>query len=325
MVPKRQLLDRRARRKGHQLVAQADAKHRHLPHQLARRLRGRLNLGGVARPVREEHAIRRRAVLPKRKHAPGRRVPRHHDRLAPHGGESVRDAALFSAVVRHHAEAPLPRRRHHVLLRGRYVRHEVVARYAGRLTHARHKAPGVKVLRRDRGAHGARRAYAQRERAGVHALDRDDTALAQQVRKAALALPVAGLAAHVAHHQARKRKPAGLHGGGAHAVVSHLRIRERHDLPRVAGVAHDLLVARHRSVEHDFPKGLSPGAGAPAPIHRAVLKRQKRLCRPFPAHKWVHSTILSVPRAKKRDPTPGGIPNHHLGAWSSFTVSPYRP
>ena len=131
----------------------------------------------------------------------------------------------------------------------------------------------------DAAAHRAAVAQAADERAGVDAGDRGDAAVAQPVEPAALGggrvLAVLG----VAHDDASRVDPVGLHRLGGDPVVADQRIGEGDDLPRVAGVGDRLLVAGHRGVEDDLARspardrrpdrrrgGFRPrAAGSPAP------------------------------------------------------------
>lgn len=66
---------------------------------------------------------------------------------------------------------------------------------------------------------------------------------------------------------------------GVHSVVAHLRVGQRHDLPRVGGVGDDFQIALQRGVEADLPKRLAGraagGAGEPprCPPARAAPAR----------------------------------------------------
>ena len=61
---------------------------------------------------------------------------------------------------------------------------------------------------------------------------------------------------------------------GVDAVVADVRIRERHDLPTVARVGEDFLVAGDGGVEHHFADRGAGGTDGIADKDRAVCERQ---------------------------------------------------
>ena len=92
----------------------------------------------------------------------------------------------------------------------------------------------------------------------------------------------------VADDEARGVDGVGLEVLGRDAGIADVRVGQRDDLAGIGRVGQDLLVARHRRVEHDFA---GRDAGRPdgnAPKHRAVLECEhcRRRC---------HQGVLPVP------------------------------
>ena len=114
------------------------------------------------------------------------------------------------------------------------------------------------------------------ERTGVDALDGHDALAREVVAQALLAAPAGGRGAQVAHHERPQGRPLRLGVVGVHSVVAHLRVGQRHDLPRVGGVGDDFQIALQRGVEADLPKRLAGRAAGGAGEHRAVLQHEQR-------------------------------------------------
>ena len=147
-VAELELLDIRARRLGDHLVPQADAEHGHLPRQSLHLGVRALDGLGVARAVRQEHAVGSHGQHLGRPGCPTARRSRRSRRAT----KVFEDGALRSAVVGDHFEARLGRRGERERLRSR----QVVGREAAR-TRARHR--GGQVLPDD----GCARAHFRRE------------------------------------------------------------------------------------------------------------------------------------------------------------------
>ncbi len=62
---------------------------------------------------------------------------------------------------------------------------------------------------------------------------------------------------------------------GVHADVADVRIREGHDLARVARVSQDFLIAGDSGVEHDFADRMAGGADRVTTKDRAVGEREQ--------------------------------------------------
>ena len=283
-VAELELLDIRARRLGDHLVPQADAEHGHLPQQLLHLGVRALDGLGVARAVRQEHAVGSHG-----QHLGRRGVPRHAGHAAAGAHEVFEDGALRSAVVGDHFEARLGRRGERERPRSRQVVGREAARTRARhrggqvlpddgcaRAHFRQKAGLVDV---DGGQHGplcAAVAHMAHERAGVHPFDGHHAVVAQVVGQALRAAPVRRRRAQVAHDEAAQGGLVRLRVVHVHAVVSDLGIRHRHDLARVRRVGDHLEVALERGVEADLAEHLPRRRARRAAEHGAVLQHERR-------------------------------------------------
>ena len=81
-------------------------------------------------------------------------------------------------------------------------------------------------------------------------------------------------AAVLADDEAGEVRPAAFDVLGVDAVVADLRVGHRDDLPAVAGVGEDLLVAGHRRVEADFAVDFAGGADGGAGEYGAVFESE---------------------------------------------------
>ena len=195
-------------------------------------------------------------------------------------------------------------RRHRIALARRDIFHVVVLGDLGRRLHTGNQALGVGIDRRDGGTHGTALADMERERTRIHILDSDDIALCKEVRQALDALPVARRIAHVMHDEATQMKLPRLHILLVDAVVADLRVRQRDNLASIARIAHDLLIAHHRGVEHHFAEGLPLGTARPSFEDSPVLERQKRLRMLAVVHQKVQDGHLSFV-GKTKSPSMG--------------------
>ena len=283
-----QLLDGGARGLRDHLVTQADAEDGHLADELGGRLGGLGQLARVAGAVGEEDALGVHG-----QDLVGRGVPGHHAHVEAHTNEAAQDAALLAAVegdhlVRAARVVEVDLGRDLVGLRAGDLGHPVGLGDGGGGLHARHEARRVEVLGGDGAAHRARLAHAQGELAGVDALDGHDAVLDEEVGQGALASPVVGRVAHVAHHDAGEVDAVGLHVGRAHAVVADLRVGEGDHLAGVGRVGDDLLVAGHGRVEDELAERLAGRARREPLVRGAVLERQERP-RGTGCQQWVHT------------------------------------
>ena len=85
--------------------------------------------------------------------------------------------------------------------------------------------------------------------------------------------PVGGDDGQVADHQARGVDFSGFAVLGVHPGVAHMRIGKGNDLPAVARIGENFLVAGHRSVEYHFTHGAPFGTDTLAMEHSPVGKR----------------------------------------------------
>lgn len=120
--------------------------------------------------------------------------------------------------------------------------------------------------------HGAARAQAAGQGAGVDALNTDDALLDELLVEGALGTPVGGDAGGVTHHVAGNPNLAGLGVGGVHAGVADVRSGLNHNLTRVGGVGEGLLVAGHAGGEYYLAQGCAGCAVAVAAVDGAVLE-----------------------------------------------------
>src|SRR5574343_641935 len=97
----------------------------------------------------------------------------------------------------------------------------------------------------------------------------------------------------------------GLDVLGIDAVVADVRIRESHDLPAIARVSEDFLVAGDGGVEHHFADGLAGGADRGADKDRAVCEREDGLCWDG-KHGILHFGRTYAPRVTTTS-NPGGV------------------
>jgi hypothetical protein len=85
-------------------------------------------------------------------------------------------------------------------------------------------------------------------------------------------------------------------------VAADVRIRQRDDLPAVAGVGEDFLVAGERGVEHHLAHGATGGADRDALEDRAVCKGEKCGGQNRQQEKWLRKsrTPSSAPKRRRR-------------------------
>ena len=279
-----------ARRQRQDLVAQADAEGGdatvdQLPRGLDRVVAG----FRVARAVGQEDAVRLQC-----QGRFGRGARRHHGDAAAAAGQHAQDVALDAEVVGHHvparirqfaitsAQAPFGLRprvggvhRHHL--------GQVEAAHAGGGSGPRHGLGNLALV-----DHGARLegddapvlcatgAQDAGQTPRVDAGDGDDALGTQVVRQAAGAAEVGRPQRQVLDHQAGGVGPGRLDVLVIDAVAADVRIGQGDDLPAIAGVGQDLLVAGQGGVEHHFADGMAGSAHGVANEMRAVCKGQQR-------------------------------------------------
>ena len=127
--------------------------------------------------------------------------------------------------------------------------------------------------REDPAAHRPEVADVAHQRARVDAGDRRDPAVVQPGQPAALGARRVLAVDRRAHDGRAGVDPVGLHRLRGDAVVADVRVREGDQLTRVAGVAHRLLIARHRGREDDLADGVRVGSAGQAVKARPVLEQ----------------------------------------------------
>ena len=240
--------------------------------QLARRLDRVVARLGVAGAVGQEDAVG--LVLERLRR---RRLRRHHRHLAAAARQHAQDVLLDAEVVRHHmvlarglravarAERPLGL--------GPFVRRdfaddfgEVEPRHARCRPCLRDRI--IDVLRGDRRACGqgddapvlrAGRSQHASQAARVDVRDRHGAFALQVLRQGHRAAKARLENRQVLDDQAGRVNLARLDVFGVDPVVADVRIRQRDDLPAVARVGENFLVAGQRGVEHHFAGGLAGG------------------------------------------------------------------
>ena len=107
----------------------------------------------------------------------------------------------------------------------------------------------------ERTGHGPGLADVAGEAAGVDAGDAGDAGAAEEGVEVALGAPAAASPGQLADDDAPAEGPAGLVVGRGDPVVADVGVGEADDLPGVAGVGDDLLVAGEGGVEHHLAGG----------------------------------------------------------------------
>ncbi len=277
----------RARGEAQQLLPEADAERRHAGvddrADRADRIVAGLRIAGT---VRQEDAVRI-----EREDRIGRRLRRDHGQAAAAHGEHAQDVVLDPVVVGDDVKARLVLVRVPFAQRPRAGRPFVRrgARHDFREIETRHRRCGFRPSdrrvdidiadrRRRIEATVLRTTLAQdpSELARVDVGDADDL-VGGEIRAQITGRPEArDEPRQIADHEPGSVGPARLDVLGIHADVADVRVGERDDLPGVRRIGEDLLVARHRRVEHDFADGVAGGADRRAAKHRAVGKRENR-------------------------------------------------
>ena len=77
-----------------------------------------------------------------------------------------------------------------------------------------------------------------------------------------------------AHDQSREPQPWRLLVLAVDPVVADVRLGQQHRLAAIGGIAEDLLVARHRGVEHEFPDPVGRSSESSAYEDRSILQHE---------------------------------------------------
>ena len=113
--------------------------------------------------------------------------------------------------------------------------------------------------------------------AGVDATDPHHAVAAEPALEILTAAPVAGHRRKLAHNHAAHVGMVGFVVLSVHPRVAQFRIGEGHQLTRVAGIGHHLLIARHAGVEDHLTDHGAPGPEGQAPQHGAIGQHQESL------------------------------------------------
>ena len=257
-VAERQLVRLHPRREREQLVAEADAEHRHAAEQLAHDRDLVVQRLGIAGAVREQHAVVLRELV-------GVDVVRVDGDGGARSGEAREDRALDAVVD--DRDADVAGLRVGVDVVGRDVGDERAARHRRLLAHRGERLVDRDVARSRGGAHRTALAQVEDEAARVDSRERDDAALVQPVRPRR--------PARLAHERRARVRPLRLGARGRDAVVADHRRGEADELLGVARVGDDLLVARHRRREDGLAERAARRRDRLAFEDRAVLEHEE--------------------------------------------------
>ena len=157
---------------------------------------------------------------------------------------------------------------------------EIEPRHRRRCPCPRDGSLGVRVIRGAAGQDAAvLRALFAKEPRELPRIDVGDThdLVLREVRVEAACRPEVRLdSRQIANDEACRESTSRFDVLGIDADIADVRIREGDDLARVARVGEDLLIPRHRRVEHDLAYRRALGTDRPSAEHRAVGKREYR-------------------------------------------------
>ena len=268
VMAERHLEGAAAQSQGEQLMAEADAEHRHPADERAQRPDRGSGHRGVSGAVAEEHSVGIGG-----QHLFGRSAGRHDG----HGGDlaqALQDGGLDAQVVGHH---PAGARSRCVGLRRGHLADQIDS-VGARLGLGGGPQRGL-VGGAERAGHGAGVADVAGEPAGVDPGDAGHAVEAQIGVERAGGAPAARAAGQVAHDHAPAAGPGRLAVGGVDAVVADVGIGEGDDLPGVGRIGHHLLVAAHHGVEHHLARGDVGGSSDGLPLeHLSVAQHEQARC-----------------------------------------------
>ena len=112
-----------------------------------------------------------------------------------------------------------------------------------------------------------------RQFARVDVRDRHGTATLEETRERCLRAPVADRQRKIPDDQASRVDRLGLEVIGGCADITDMGIGQGHELTKIRRVGKDLLISRHRSVEHHFAERPAGNANGQAVEDRPVLER----------------------------------------------------
>ena len=233
-------------------MAHADAEDRQFAAQLPDQLDHGRHVLRVAGTVRQHDAVGTEGhdLLQ-------RRVERHDRHVAAHAVQLADDVVLDAAVDRHHVVFVVGDARHPAFLaahaRNHVVGKGVLAHFAERLFEGRVRAGDNHLL-------GAFVTDDARQGAGVHAPDRGNVMLLEDLVQGLRIAEVARRVVVLAHDHAADGRRFGLVILVGHTVVADQRVGHHDHLIRIRRIGHDLLIPHHRGIEDDLVDGLAVGA-----------------------------------------------------------------
>ena len=245
-------------------MAHADAEDRQFAAQLPDQLDHGRHVLRVAGTVRQHDAVGTEGhdLLQ-------RRVERHDRHVAAHAVQLADDIVLDAAVDRHHVVFVVGDARHPAFLaahaRNHVVGKDVLAHFAERLFEGRIRAGDNHLL-------GAFVTDDARQGAGVHAPDRGNVMLLEDLVQGLRVAEVARRVVVLAHDHAADGRSLRFVILVGHTVITDQRIGHHDHLVRVGGVGHNLLIPHHRGIEDDLVNDLAVGAEAVAVKLTAVLQ-----------------------------------------------------
>lgn len=152
----------------------------------------------------------------------------------------------------------------------------------------------MKMLRTgDHAVHGPLTAEYAGQGAGVHAFDPGDIILFQISVKLSLTAEVAAPAGQVPDDERLRPGTGGFIVLVVDAVITDERIAHHNALPGIGRIGQNLLIARHRGIEHHLTDPVGRGADAPSREDCAAGQDQSRLHLRYPAFRS-HILICSI-------------------------------
>ena len=244
VVPEGQLVGPPAEGLADELVAHADAEHRHLVDERVDRRREVLHRRGVTRAVRQEHpvGIERQDLL-------GGGVCRH-DGHAGDAGEAVEDRRFDPAIDRHDVSTRIAL--HLVGLGGGHHVDEIAA--VGEACLFRGGGQFIDRSGAERTAHRPLFANDAGQAAGVDSADGGNRVVDEIALQALRRAPARLTPRHLAKHHAAAMHDRRLVIVIVGAVIAEVGRGEGDDLAGIGGVADDLLIAAHDGVEDQLAR-----------------------------------------------------------------------
>ena len=338
-VAKRELEGLGPAGEGEQLVAEADAKHRHLPDESFDGFDTVAEHLGIAGAVGEKHAV---GLVGE--HLGGGRAAGQHGHVAAHAREVAGDVPLHAVIEGDHLllscpgcdrsrVAPFERLRHG--LRpfverfrprggpfGHHFANEVAADEGWRGLGLGDECRGVEHFAGEHARHRAADPQVPDERPGVDAGEAHDAGLGEVIAEGAFGGEVAGEATGLADDEAGHLELAAFDVGVVDAVVADLWRGHAEDLTAVGGIGEDLLVAGHRGVEAHLARHGAGGAERLADVDGAVFECECCACHDVGPSVWMAPAGLS--RAVRMIPARRGAAAAIIFAAESLGILGHR-